>query len=110
MIPLSSLWLATSPSAPDLHAFEPGVSFDVVVIGAGFTGLSAALHIAAKGGARVAVLDERGPGMGTSGEANGQVIAGLQQAPDHIVAVYGAEMGERTIDYFGAAPDLFRLD
>ncbi|HET6602895.1 MAG TPA: FAD-binding oxidoreductase [Xanthomonadaceae bacterium] len=80
-------------------------SAQTIVIGAGVTGLSAALHLAERG-ASVMVLEREGPGLGTSGRANGQIIAGLQQSPDAIVATYGADPGERIVEFSGKAPDL----
>ena len=43
---------------------------DVCVIGAGYTGLSSALHLAEKG-ARVVVVESRGVGFGCSGRNAG---------------------------------------
>ena len=50
---------------------------DVVVIGAGFTGLSAARTIA-KHGARVAVLEAKSIGWGASSRNGGMVLTGLK--------------------------------
>ena len=52
------LWNATAVAAPALSQFEPGYVTDIAVIGAGITGLAAALHLA-EAGARTAVVDER---------------------------------------------------
>lgn len=107
---LLPLWHRTAPAlvehasirmgeAPDLAA-RPA---DTIVIGAGVTGLSTALHLAERG-AQVTVLEREEPGHGTSGCANGQVIAGLQQEPDALIAAYGVEQGERLVDFSGNAP------
>lgn len=103
---LCSLWSETAPTGPELHPFEPGSSADVIVVGGGITGLSAALHIAGQGGQSVSVLEAETPGWGTSGQAGGQVIAGLHAAPDDLVATFGDEMGERMLSFVGKAPDL----
>src|SRR6476620_1370350 len=50
---------------------------DVAVIGAGFTGLSAARTLA-KGGARVAVLEAENLGWGASCRNGGMVLSGLK--------------------------------
>lgn len=82
---------------------------DAIVVGAGVTGLSTALHLAERGG-RVAVLERSGPGQGTTGASNGQVIAGLQEPPDALLAAYGERQGERLIEFSGGAPErLFEL-
>jgi len=85
-----------TPPGPDLPAFEGEERCDAVVIGAGFTGLSAALHLA-RAGAETIVLEAAEPGWGASGRNNGQVIPTLTRPnPDDIVARYG-EAGERLV-------------
>jgi len=108
--PLLPLWYATAPPLHDrvsLGADDDRATLvtDVIVIGAGVTGLSTALHLAEQG-ARVTVLEREGPGLGSSGRANGQVIAGLQKPPDALIAAYGSEKGERLVDFCGKASDL----
>lgn len=108
---LLPLWHHTA-SPPPKHRciragelLDPEWRADTIVVGAGVTGLSTALHLAERG-ARVAVLERDEPGEGTSGCANGQVIAGLQQGPDALLAAYGHERGERLIEFAGNAPAL----
>ena len=92
----SSLWAAVTPAGPDLPAVEGDIMADVVVIGAGFTGLSTALHLA-RAGIDVAVVEAAEPGWGASGRNNGQVIPTLTRPePDDIVARHG-EAGERLV-------------
>jgi ribulose 1,5-bisphosphate synthetase/thiazole synthase len=68
------LWPETAVPATALSEFEPDRRYDCIVLGAGITGCSAALHLAAAG-ARVCTVDSLAPGDGTSGHANGQVMA-----------------------------------
>jgi glycine/D-amino acid oxidase-like deaminating enzyme len=68
------------------------VSADVVVIGAGYTGLSAALHLA-QAGVSVAVLEARDVGFGGSGRNVGLVNAGMWVTPDEVAASLGAHYG-----------------
>jgi glycine/D-amino acid oxidase-like deaminating enzyme len=90
----ASLWTAVTLPGPDLPVLEGVRSADVVVIGAGFTGLSAALHLA-EAGTQVAVVEAMEPGWGASGRNNGQVIPTLTRLdPDALVARYGSA-GER---------------
>jgi glycine/D-amino acid oxidase-like deaminating enzyme len=91
-----SLWAAVTPSGPELPRLEGAVDADVVVIGAGFTGLSAALHLR-EAGIDVAVVEAAEPGWGASGRNNGQVIPTLSRPdPDDIVNKHGTA-GERFV-------------
>ncbi|WP_439579427.1 NAD(P)/FAD-dependent oxidoreductase [Elioraea sp.] len=84
-----SLWAATAPPPPETTALEGETRADLCVVGAGFTGLSAALH-AAEGGASVVVLEAGAIGWGASGRNNGQVIPTLSRMdPDEIARRFG---------------------
>jgi glycine/D-amino acid oxidase-like deaminating enzyme len=100
-----SLWAATAPPAPDLPALEASVAAEVAVIGAGYTGLSAAVHLA-EAGRDVLVLEAHEPGWGASGRNGGQVIPGLKLDPDEIEARFGASAGAALVRTVGAGPDL----
>lgn len=100
-----SLWAATACQAPATPPLAGEHEADVVVIGGGFTGLSAALHLAEEG-ARVVLLEAAEPGWGASGRNGGQVICGLKLDPDELVAKYGAERGERLAAFAGGVADL----
>ena len=78
---------------------------ETIVVGAGVTGLSTALHLAERG-VRVAVLERDAPGSGTSGRADGQIIAGFQVVPDALLAAYGSEQAEHMLEFAGTAPEL----
>lgn len=62
---------------------------DVCVIGAGFTGLSAALHLAQKG-LSVVVLDAHRAGFGASGRNGGQVSSGYNKNQQWLTRKLGA--------------------
>jgi glycine/D-amino acid oxidase-like deaminating enzyme len=85
------------------------VRADVVVIGAGFTGLSCALALATAGKS-VVVLEAVSPGWGASGRNNGQVIPTLTRPnPTQIIAQHGAA-GERFVQLIcDSASGLFDL-
>lgn len=100
-----SLWAATAIPAPPTTALSGDVSADVAVVGAGFTGLVAALHVA-EAGLRVAVVDAEDIGWGASGRNNGQVIPGLKLDPNEVVRKLGQERGEALVRWSGSAPDL----
>lgn len=61
---------------------------DVCVIGAGYTGLSCALHLA-KAGMKVVVLEAETAGFGASGRNGGQVITGQRVDQDELERRYG---------------------
>jgi glycine/D-amino acid oxidase-like deaminating enzyme len=89
-----SLWAAVTPSGPALPRVQGKLQADVVVIGAGFTGLSTALQLR-QAGVDVAVVEAMEPGWGASGSNNGQVIPTLSRVdPDELIRRYGAA-GER---------------
>lgn len=106
-----SLWAAVTPELTGLGPLDGTLTTDVVVIGGGFTGLSAALHLRERG-ADVAVLEAVEPGWGASGRNNGQVIPTLTRPePADIIARHGAA-GERFVhlirDSAGGLFDLVR--
>jgi glycine/D-amino acid oxidase-like deaminating enzyme len=91
-----SLWAAVTPQGPELPELTGTQQADVIVIGAGFTGLSTALHLR-ESGVDVAVVEAAEPGWGASGRNNGQVIPTLSRPdPEDIIAKHGAT-GERFV-------------
>src|ERR1700693_746331 len=67
---------------------------DVAVIGAGFTGLSAARTLAQRG-ATVAVLEAETIGWGASSRNGGMVLTGLKLGVNKLIAMYGRERTQR---------------
>jgi gamma-glutamylputrescine oxidase len=92
-----SWYQASLPPAPALPALAGAASCDVGVVGAGITGLSAALHLAARG-YRVTVLEGAQVGSGASGRSGGQSIFGLAAGQDKITALVGAADARRVWD------------
>lgn len=104
--PLShGLWAATAPPAPDTPPLLGHAVVDVAVVGAGYTGLSAALHLA-EGGARALVLEGQHIGFGGSGRNVGLVNAGMWVMPSAVPAALGPLHGERVLDRLGNGPAL----
>jgi glycine/D-amino acid oxidase-like deaminating enzyme len=104
-----SLWVATARPPPATPPLDRSRQADVAIVGAGYSGLAAALQLA-EAGASVIVLEAGEPGWGASGRNGGQVIPGLKSDPDELIAMFGPEAGERLIRVAGDAPDtLFAL-
>src|SRR5581483_3510174 len=101
----ASLWAATAPAAPSTPPLEGSVTADVVVIGAGYAGMSTALHLAERG-TRVAVLEAHEVGWGGSGRNGGQVIPGLKYDPDELEEMFGPERGKRLVEFIGGTADV----
>jgi len=91
------------PAAPDAPALDGQAKADIAVIGAGLTGLSAALH-AAEAGASVAVLEANCIGWGASGRSFAQVVPYLRHEVDVTRAALGPEAADRLIDTAARAP------
>jgi len=104
-----SLWVATARPAPATPPLDRSRQADVAIVGAGYSGLAAALQLA-EAGASVIVLEAGEPGWGASGRNGGQVIPGLKSDPDELIAMFGPEAGEHLVRVAGGAPDtLFAL-
>ena len=92
----NSVWAATAPPPIETHPLAGDVTADVVVVGAGYTGLSTALHLAPE--VDTVVLEASEIGFGASGRNNGLAIPTLAKAdPEEILRTFGPEKGEATI-------------
>lgn len=80
-----SWYAATSDPLPPAPPLRGEASADVCVVGAGFTGLSAALHLTERGFS-VIVLEAHRAGFGASGRNGGQVGSGQRQDQDWLEA------------------------
>ncbi|MGH9516918.1 MAG: NAD(P)/FAD-dependent oxidoreductase [Terriglobales bacterium] len=89
----SNYWLTTC-SMPPASAGNLPARCDVAIIGAGFTGLSAALGLA-KRGATVAVLEANTIGWGASSRNGGMVLTGLKLSVEMLAKRYGMELTRR---------------
>ncbi|WP_316014270.1 FAD-binding oxidoreductase [Roseobacter sp. HKCCA0434] len=101
---MSSLWHEMSEEPATARDASPA-QVDVGIVGAGYSGLSAALHLAGHGTA-CHVFEAREIGHGASGRNVGLVNAGLWTPPDAIAAKLGPDVAEGLIDALSAAPDL----
>ncbi|HTD10551.1 MAG TPA: FAD-binding oxidoreductase [Steroidobacteraceae bacterium] len=104
-VPLQSLWSATAPAGPALGELTAARRAHTVIVGAGYTGLSAALHLALAG-REVAVLDAVDVGERASGLNGGQVIPGVKHDPDTLEEMFGPDLGARLVATVASAADL----
>src|SRR5690625_3207456 len=99
----NSLWSATASPAPSCPPLIGDAEAEVAIIGGGYTGLSAALHLAERG-VSVTLLEAEAPGWGASGRNGGQVNPALKEDPDTVEARFGPLLGGRMIALSGGAP------
>jgi glycine/D-amino acid oxidase-like deaminating enzyme len=87
-------WLTTA-QMPGTDASRPlPQRVDVAVIGAGFTGLSAARTLA-KLGAKVSVLESESIGWGASSRNGGMVLTGMKLGVNQLISMFGRELTRR---------------
>jgi glycine/D-amino acid oxidase-like deaminating enzyme len=99
------LWDETVISEPPQPRLEGDHRTDVAIIGGGYCGLSAALHLAEAGTAPMLLEAERS-GWGASGRNGGQVIAGVKLDPSEMVAKFGRERGLALHRFSASTADL----
>jgi glycine/D-amino acid oxidase-like deaminating enzyme len=97
-------WLTTVefPTTDPSHPL-PEIT-DIAVIGAGYTGLSAARTLA-KRGAKVAVLESQTIGWGASSRNGGMVLTGMKLGVNKLISMYGRERTKRMYDASLASMD-----
>jgi glycine/D-amino acid oxidase-like deaminating enzyme len=84
-----SLWLEQAPPRPR-DPLPGDASYDVVVVGAGFTGLWTAYYLAADSEARIAVIDAHHAGFGASGRNGGWCSALFPASLDSLSRLPGS--------------------
>jgi gamma-glutamylputrescine oxidase len=84
----ASWYAETAPLLPPFPPLAGEVAADVCVIGGGYTGLSAALHLA-EAGLDVVLLEAQRVGWGASGRNGGQLGSGQRQDQDWLERAFG---------------------
>ncbi len=82
--PRSECWWDNTCTLPSFSRLETEQRCDVAIIGGGFTGISAALHLA-QSGACVSVLEAQSIGWGASGRNGGFCCLGGAKASDALL-------------------------
>lgn len=102
--PVASWYADTAGPPLGLEALQGEARCDLCVVGAGFTGLGAALELA-RSGARVVVLEGAQVGSGGSGRNGGQAHTGQRRDQPWLEARLGAPVARRLWEIAEAARD-----
>ena len=100
-----SYYEASATRGADQPSLYGAVDADVVIVGAGFAGLSAALEMAQRG-LSVVVLEADRIGSGASGRNGGQVIVGYASGQEPFETQLGAADAQRAWDMSVEAVEL----
>lgn len=103
----ASFYAATANDQTRFPELTGQVPADICIIGAGYTGLSAALHLA-QCGRNVVVLEANLVGWGASGRNGGQVGTGQRQDQDTLERTVGVQHAHRLWDMAEEAKELVR--
>jgi len=87
---VASYYAASANPAPERPALAGQFEIDICVVGAGYSGLSTALHLLERG-YKVAVVESGKVGWGASGRNGGQLVNGLNASLNTIQSRYGNE-------------------
>jgi len=99
-----SYYAATADELPPFPPVDGDTRADVCVIGAGFTGLSAALHLAERG-VKVVLLDAQRVGWGASGRNGGQLGSGQRVDQETLETMLGLDHARKLWDLAEGAKD-----
>lgn len=102
-----SWYAATANAHPPLPPLRGEADADVCIVGGGYTGLSAALHLAERG-YEVVLLEAARVGWGASGRNGGQVGSGQRRGVLELEARYGRERARALWDLAEEAKALLR--
>ncbi|MFT4960879.1 MAG: glycine/D-amino acid oxidase-like deaminating enzyme [Paracoccaceae bacterium] len=108
--PRDTCWWDETIAAPDWPTVQGDLAVDVAIVGGGFTGMSAALHLA-ESGASVAVLEAETPGWGASGRNGGFCcLGGAKLSSSAMVSAFGSvatdEFSQAEVDAISLVSDL----
>ncbi|MBS0221798.1 MAG: FAD-binding oxidoreductase [Proteobacteria bacterium] len=89
----------------DLPRLQDDTRADLVIVGGGIAGCSAALH-AAEAGAKVVLVEAMTIGWGASSRNSGHLPPATKHEPDEIIRRYGRVYGERILNTSDTAPQV----
>ncbi|MFT5007561.1 MAG: gamma-glutamylputrescine oxidase, partial [Granulosicoccus sp.] len=88
-----SYYAATRNDTQERAILSDSIDADVCIVGAGFTGISSALHLA-EAGYKVVVLEAARIGFGASGRNGGQLVNSYSRDLDVIEKNYGPDLAQ----------------
>ena len=88
-------WTHAKPRLIDNLEWEP--TADVVIVGAGYTGLSAALTLL-KSGLKVIIIDSEIPGYGASSRNGGITSGKIKPSIKELISKFGLELAKKMIE------------
>jgi gamma-glutamylputrescine oxidase len=94
---VSSYYSATTNKSMSFSPLESSEIADICVVGAGYTGLSSALHLAERG-YKVVVVEAETVGFGASGRNGGHVGTGQRQDQQYLETKFGHEVASALWD------------
>ncbi|RNB87014.1 FAD-binding oxidoreductase [Brevibacillus fluminis] len=100
-----SLWSATANAHRERASLQGNKEADVVIVGAGYTGLSTAYH-ASQLGLKVIVVEQNEAGWGASGRNAGMILPGYKDYIKTLAAKHGLETAK---DMFSLSLDAIAL-
>ncbi len=103
----TSYYAATRNPAPERPPLAGDESCDVCVVGGGFAGVSAALHLA-ESGKKVILLEAEEIGFGASGRNGGQVVNGFSRGYDAFLKSCGKDTAEAILAMSFEGGDIIR--
>lgn len=92
-----SWYAATAETLPDFAPLRGETKADVCIVGGGYTGLSAAMHLA-QAGRQVVLLDAHRVGFGASGRNGGQLGSGQRMEQTGLETLVGQDTAQRLWD------------
>jgi len=102
------VWANTAPAALSLPSLTTDSECDILIIGAGYTGLSTALHLA-EHSIPCTVLEAQQPGWGASGRNTGWLEPNWwMKQPKDLTVQFGEDLGNRLSRWVAAGPDLLQ--
>lgn len=102
---IPAVYQTNDTSQYEREALDKHIQADAVVIGAGITGNTLAVHLT-ESGKSVVQLEAKVPGWGGSGRAFGSVVPCHKNSEEAIIRHYGEERGTRLIDALAHGPAL----